>query len=136
MIDTPLPAGSDSYATVYVRTGLTREHLALLVATSLGGTVERTAWGVVGVEGPGWEVTLSANPVTGEADDDFVHWPWQVEYDAHGAGAVRTLAALLEALWSAGHWAVAACDYEHLLPHSGGWHGGRYLGQPAARGGA
>ncbi|MFF7632397.1 hypothetical protein ACFZB9_04485 [Kitasatospora sp. NPDC008050] len=122
---------------MYVRTGFTKDELAFLVAMALGGTVQRAAWGVIGVSGESWEVTLSANPVTGEPDDDFVNWPWQIEYEpesvptAAGA-AVRDMGALLEALWAAGHWAVAACDYEHLLPNSGGWHAGRYLGQPGA----
>ena len=105
------------------------------MATALGGTVEQTAWGITGVTGNGWDISLSANPVTGEPDDDFVHWPWQIEYETTASpeeppDPVRDIGTLLEALWSAGHWAVAACDYEHLLPNSGGWHAGRYIGQP------
>lgn len=68
------------------------------------------------------DVRRNKEHVAGETD--FLFWPVVVELDseerAAGERLVETTAALLRALWSAGCPAVAACDFEDVLPWSGG----------------
>jgi hypothetical protein len=72
-------------------------------------------------------VEVRRNPDHGDpriTATDFVVWPVQVELVATsgeaGPAMVATTTAVLEHLWSAGHDAIAACDYEDELPWSGG----------------
>ncbi|NEB10590.1 hypothetical protein G3I32_17330 [Streptomyces coelicoflavus] len=61
---------------------------------------------------------------TVKSDDDFIGWSSVLECEpTEGASlgeVVQTVSAVLRSLWSAGFRAVAACDYEELLPHKGG----------------
>jgi hypothetical protein len=75
----------------------------------------------------GLVVEVRGNPdAAGTADsgDDFVWWPVLVELEAAAEGGERVMMAtasrILQALWDAGHSAVAACDFEDELPWSGG----------------
>jgi hypothetical protein len=134
MTSPQLRPDTDGDALVYVRTPLTKDELAAMLAD---GVVQRATWGVTGVAGPDWEITLSANPVTGAPDQDFVNWPWQLEFTHHEdlpiEDSVRTVTRLLTGIWGHHHWAVAACDYESALLNSGGWQHGHYIGQPTHR---
>ncbi|AZM77876.1 hypothetical protein D1J63_25320 [Streptomyces sp. KPB2] len=61
---------------------------------------------------------------TVKSDDDFIGWPSVLEFEPiEGASlgeVAQTISEVLRSLWSAGFRAVAACDYEDLLPHNGG----------------
>ncbi|MEU7739230.1 hypothetical protein [Nonomuraea sp. NPDC049158] len=57
------------------------------------------------------------------AGDEFLGWPILVELeegeDAESA-MVEVAAEVISALWTSGHKAVAACDFEDELPWKGG----------------
>lgn len=68
------------------------------------------------------EVRRNKEHVAGATD--FLFWPVVVELDSGveeaREGLVGTTAAVLCALWGAGYPAVAACDFEDVLPWNGG----------------
>ncbi|WP_217170651.1 hypothetical protein [Streptomyces sp. AC512_CC834] len=61
---------------------------------------------------------------TVESEDDFIGWPSVLDCqptDSASLGEVVPVASeILGALWEVRIRAVAACDYEHLLPRKGG----------------
>jgi hypothetical protein len=83
------------------------------------GTIERHTMDV----SPGLAVDVRGNKDAG-GGDDFVYWPVLVEIDAvegvTGGAVVEAVSRILDAIWDAGHRAVAACDFEDELPWGGG----------------
>ncbi|MFD7712562.1 hypothetical protein ACFV6E_13600 [Streptomyces sp. NPDC059785] len=61
---------------------------------------------------------------TASSDGDFIGWPTVLECeprtDAPLVDVAAETAEILRSLWTTGYRAVAACDYEHLLPRRGG----------------
>lgn len=99
-----------------------REAIRRCVAHSLGGGIEESDI----VRASALKVYVAHNDYeTGAADSsDFVAWPSVLECEqASGSSAeafVNAVGECLESLWKAHFRAVAACDFENLLPHSGG----------------
>lgn len=57
-------------------------------------------------------------------DDNFLSWPSILDCEPVGtpsrSAVIRDVTHLLDSLWSMNIRAVAACNYEHELPFSGG----------------
>lgn len=120
----PSPVGSPGrydYCVIFVR-ATEPETVRQGLTKALGHAFERDV-----VALPELEVEVRRNPDFGSpltTPDRFVVWPVQVELEATSSDAgpamVATTTAVLQHLWSAGHDAIAACDYEDELPWSGG----------------
>lgn len=120
----PAPVGSPErydYCVIFVR-GAEPETVQQGLTEVLGRPFERDV-----VMLPELEVEVRHNPDFGNpltTPDRFVVWPVQVELESTspdaGQAMVATTTAVLEHLWTAGHDARAACDYEDELPWSGG----------------
>ncbi len=71
-------------------------------------------------------VTWERNDFEGtvKSEDDFIGWPCLMDCQPTNSATleevVNVVSKIIEALWGAGIRAVAACDYEHLLPRKGG----------------
>ncbi len=61
---------------------------------------------------------------TVQAEDDFIGWPYVMDCQAASSASleevIEVVSGILGALWAGGIRAVAACDYEDLLPRKGG----------------
>ncbi|MFF1719381.1 hypothetical protein [Streptomyces sviceus] len=99
-----------------------REAIRRCVADSLRGSTEATDM----VRASALTAYVAHNDCeTDSADDsDFVDWPSVLECEqASGASAeafVNAIGECLDSLWRANFRAVAACEFEDRLPHSGG----------------
>jgi hypothetical protein len=74
---------------------------------------------------PALSMDVRTNPdADASAEEDFVHWPVLIEAEAEDPSSrspmVEAMSRILEALWEAGHPAVAACEFEDELPWAGG----------------
>lgn len=110
---------------IYVDSDLSCTQLATLVAQLIDGSVQRAT-----VHSSGYEIDILTN---NEADvrrrkefpDGFLYFARLLEFYTDASEPVAQQAAIvtriLEALWSFHLPAVAACDYEDLLPHRGGY---------------
>ncbi|MFC9088057.1 hypothetical protein [Nocardiopsis dassonvillei] len=109
---------TDLYCEVFVgRTTATDARALLSAALGVGFSRGTARLGDLFVE-----VRRNKEHVADETD--FLFWPVVVELDseegAAGEKLVGTTAAVLRALWGAGYPAIAACDFEDVLPWSGG----------------
>ncbi|MFF7879422.1 hypothetical protein ACFZDJ_06330 [Streptomyces sp. NPDC007896] len=99
-----------------------REAILRCVAHSLGGSIE--ASDMVRASAVKAYVAHNDYEIDSANRSDFVAWPSVVECEqASGASAeafVNAIGECLSALWHAGFRAVAACEFEDRLPHSGG----------------
>ena len=103
--------------------------LAEVVAASIGGVADGpfiTTPGGVEI----YATTNSSNPkFEAEPPDetDFTWWPYMLELDVSEREGVPLVGAILRGLWDADISAVAACNFEHRLPRSGGYRDGRLI---------
>lgn len=108
------------YCAVYVRGLPDRDRMAELVAQATAGRLHAET-----VYCDGIEIDVRANPDHDPAEHEFVFWPIKLDICIDPATPtsrrVEITAGLLTRLWSSGHDAVAACDYEDELPNQGGY---------------
>lgn len=57
--------------------------------------------------------------------DGFLYFPFSVEIDIQDdiskADAAKEISIILKFLWESNHTAIASCEFEELLPESGGY---------------
>ena len=126
------------YCKVYVQTDMSLRDLVMLVTEELNGNVDRQS-----VLTSGLELYIDRNE---EFDptmipvfpDGFLYFRYYLDVfpssTAFQGMHIERIGHLLEALWARGIPAVAACDYEDVLPKKGGyknrttpWPKSRYL---------
>lgn len=110
---------------IYVDSDLSCPQLATLIAQWVDGSVRGAT-----VHGSEYEIDILANHEANvqhkkEFPDGFLYFARLVEFYTDASEPVAQQAAIvtriLETLWSFHLPAVAACDYEDLLPHRGGY---------------
>jgi hypothetical protein len=114
-----MSSGRYGLCVMYVR-DTSAEQAQDLLAQLLGAEVKRRTLYL-----PALSMDVRTNPdVDMGAGDHFVRWPVLIEAEAEDPSSrnpmVEVMSRMLEALWEAGHPAVAACDFEDELPWAGG----------------
>src|SRR5438128_2209958 len=112
---------------IFVYSSLSLDQLAKLLNSVLPGTLSQgrshtlqTAAGEVDFrKNPDFDALRSQ-----EFPDGFLFFPYSLEFYAHPEQSLEAridlVTKVLEALWSQSFPAVAACDYEDMLPRTGG----------------
>ena len=128
-LDMPSKEKSDSspfaydgslYCKVYVDTDMVQYDLEELIAIALEAKIDYLR----SIVGSGYDLEVRRNEDCGKADD-FIGWQYYLDVGAvqgqFRQAQVTLVARLLNALWSRGMGAVAACDFEEELPRRGGY---------------
>ncbi|MCP3014943.1 hypothetical protein NGM33_16560 [Nocardiopsis dassonvillei] len=111
----------DLYCEIYVG-GATKSDVQELISMLFGGSFERNTLYLDDLV-----IDVRRNTDFSEgvgAGSDFVYWPVLAGVDGEERGSeeglIEKVAVILKALWSSGFPAIAACDFEELLPWGGG----------------
>ncbi|MGW5611876.1 hypothetical protein ACWEWI_38670 [Streptomyces sp. NPDC003753] len=113
--------GSSLDCSIYVDSE-NRQGILRFVAQSIAGTIEKSDI----VETPALKVYVAHNDYESDSADssDVVAWPSVLECEqvpqTDEQTFVNAIGECLNGLWKAGFRAIAACDFEDRLPHTGG----------------
>ena len=124
-------ADAGSWCDVYVRGIADDAALARLIAAAVGGAVEESGWLVITPDGIGIDIDRNDFKPKYEREPpdpvEFVTRPYTVGLEVDEERGTELVTLMLRAVWDSGASAVAACDFEHRLPRSGGYRAGRLI---------
>ncbi|MEU6523938.1 hypothetical protein ABZ892_14220 [Streptomyces sp. NPDC046924] len=107
----------DTYCKVFLQ-GVDPSEAGEKISSLLGEETREHLWRISHAE-----VEVRRNPDAGAAAD-FIGWPTVIEVetepDTPGDSVVALVSGILTTLWESGVPAVAACDFEEMLPWRGG----------------
>lgn len=117
------------FCALYVDTDLSKTILIRLISTVLNGSIDRNTIDTAPAQIYVDDNDEFDNERNQEFPDGFLFFKYRLEISLRSslAESVSLVGTLLEEFWHRGFRAVAACDFEKMLPHGGGysWEGNK-----------